>query len=84
MNLDELRKAIDAVDTEMMELFKKRMELSYMVGEYKKENNLPVLDSTREKEILKSRKNQLDDQSLWPYYEVFIKEIMKLSKEYQK
>jgi monofunctional chorismate mutase len=84
MNLDELRKAIDEIDLEMMELFKKRMELSYMVGEYKKENHLPILDLAREKEILKTRKNQLDDQSLWPYYEAFIKEMMKLSKEYQK
>lgn len=84
MNLDELRKAIDAVDLKMMELFKERMELSFMVGEFKKNNQLPVLDIAREKEILEHRRKQLDDQSLWPYYETFIKEIMKLSKEYQK
>ncbi|MBU1143794.1 MAG: chorismate mutase [Firmicutes bacterium] len=84
MNLEELRKVIDAVDHEMMELFKKRMELSYMVGEYKKKNQLQILDQSREKEVLESRRNELDDESLWPYYEAFIKEIMKLSKEYQK
>ncbi len=84
MNLEELRKAIDAVDHDMMELFKKRMELSFMVGEYKKTNQLQILDQSREKEILKNRRIELDDESLWPYYEAFIKEIMKLSKEYQK
>ncbi|MDO9628532.1 MAG: chorismate mutase [Acholeplasmataceae bacterium] len=84
MNLEELRKAIDAVDHDMMELFKKRMELSYMVGEYKKLNHLQILDSSREKELLKNRREELGDDSLWPYYEAFIKEIMKLSKEYQK
>ncbi len=84
MNLEELRKAIDAVDQEMMELFKKRMELSYMIGEYKKNNHLQILDQHREDEMLTNRRNALDDESLWSYYEAFIKEMMKLSKEYQK
>lgn len=84
MNLDELRKQIDQIDKEMMNLFKKRMDVSLLIGELKKNNHLPVLDSKREQEILLQKRNELNDEKLWPFYESLIKEIMRLSKEYQK
>lgn len=84
MNLDELRKQIDEIDQKMMNLFKDRMLVSKMIGEFKKTNNLPVLDQNREQEILNQRRVELNDDHLWPLYQSFIKEIMKLSKEYQK
>jgi monofunctional chorismate mutase len=83
MNLDELRIEIDQIDFAMQELFKKRMALSKAIGQYKKEHHLPVLDSKRELEILNKRRASFDDEALWPYYESFMKEIMRLSKEIQ-
>jgi monofunctional chorismate mutase len=80
MNLEELRKQIDKIDLEMMELFKKRMQVSFLIGEYKKAHKLPVLDSNREQELLENRKKALHDDRLWPLYEDFIKEVMRLSK----
>ena len=47
--LDEAREIINAVDAEMIELFKKRMAASKMVAEYKKDVNMPILDEAREK-----------------------------------
>lgn len=84
MNLDELRKQIDEIDQKMINLFKDRMHVSQMIGEFKKINKLPVFDQNREQEILNKRRVELNDDQLWPFYESFIKEIMKLSKEYQK
>ncbi|MBU1094141.1 MAG: chorismate mutase [Firmicutes bacterium] len=84
MSLDELRIQIDEIDQKMMRLFKDRMTVSQMIGDYKKINHLPVLDQNREKELLNKRKEQLNDDQLWPLYESFIKEVMKLSKAYQK
>lgn len=84
MNLEELRKQIDEIDQKMMSLFKDRMLVSQKIGEFKKTNKLPILDMNREQDILNQRKAELDNDYLWPFYESFIKEIMKLSKEYQK
>ena len=50
--LEEARSIINDVDKEMILLFKKRMNASKMVAEYKKENNLNVLDSSRESFII--------------------------------
>lgn len=53
-NLSEIRAEIDKIDNELIELFKKRMDCAKMVGLYKKENNIPVLNQGRENEILDS------------------------------
>lgn len=51
-DLGEIRIEIDKIDTELIELFKKRMDCAKAVGIYKKENNIPVLNENRENEIL--------------------------------
>ncbi|MCI2113373.1 MAG: chorismate mutase [Ruminococcus sp.] len=51
-DLGEIRTEIDKIDTELIELFKKRMDCAKAVGLYKKENNIPVLNQNRENEIL--------------------------------
>ena len=45
--LDALRAQIDDIDAQMIALFEKRMDVTRQVGEYKKENDLPVLDRKR-------------------------------------
>ena len=52
MEIDEIRKRINTINDEMLNLFMERMKLSEAVAEYKKEHNLPILDKTREREIL--------------------------------
>ena len=52
--LEELRNEIDKVDDELRALFEKRMDISGEIAEYKKANNLPVLDSAREEEKLRA------------------------------
>ena len=53
MDLSELRTEIDAIDSELVRLFGKRMEIAAQVADYKKENNLPIYVPAREREILK-------------------------------
>ncbi len=83
MNLDELRAQIDQIDLLMQELFKKRMAVSKQIGVLKKELHLPVFDPKRELELLEKRRASFHDEALWPYYESFLKEIIRLSKEIQ-
>ena len=55
MNLDEIRVDIDKIDRDIVELIKKRMNLSLSVAEYKINNGKKVFDAEREKAILKEK-----------------------------
>ena len=52
MKLEEIRKDIDKVDSQIADLFKERMALSLDIAKAKQEGNLPVVNASREKEIL--------------------------------
>ncbi len=57
-NLTELRKQIDELDEQLLELLSKRMRVSREIGQYKKEHNMPVLQTVRYDEILNKRVSQ--------------------------
>ena len=52
MDLTELRKEIDEIDSQLIPLLIKRMKVAENVAKYKTENNIPVLNAAREQEIL--------------------------------
>lgn len=52
IDLNLIRERINEIDEQMVALFKERMETVSKVAEYKREKNLPILDSSREKSIL--------------------------------
>ena len=81
--LDEARKIINEVDSQMAELFVKRMQAAEMVLEYKKEFGLPILDAKREAEVVERNISLIEDEVLKKYYETFIKNLMSLSRAYQ-
>ena len=54
-NLSELRRQIDGIDDNLLELFAKRMRISREIGVYKKEHNMPILQTPRYVEILEGR-----------------------------
>jgi chorismate mutase len=51
MKLDDLRKEIDALNRELVELLVKRTEVARKIARIKKEAQLPILDADREKKI---------------------------------
>ena len=51
-DLKEIRKDIDKIDNQLIELFKQRMDCARDVGIYKQANNIPVFNEGRENEIL--------------------------------
>ncbi len=53
--ITQLRKQIDELDNQMMELLSKRMRVCREIGQYKKEHNMTVLQSARYSEILAKR-----------------------------
>ena len=52
MELNELRQQINDIDRQLAQLFAKRMDTTLAVARYKKDHNLPVLDRSRERQVL--------------------------------
>ena len=51
-DLKKIRTEINEIDEKIKELFVKRMEEVKKVADFKKENNLPIFDADREKDII--------------------------------
>lgn len=83
MEIQELRREINEIDDRLVELFLKRMGVSLEVAKYKQENHMPVLDRTRERELLARVAAKSDDKDLQLYTRLLYSSIMGLSRSYQ-
>ncbi len=63
-NLSMLRRQIDELDNNLLELLAKRMRVSKEIGQYKKEHNMPILQEQRSDEILKNRISQAEQMCM--------------------
>ena len=81
---NELRKEIDQIDRQLVQLFEKRMKVSTEIAEYKLANNLPVLDAQREKMVINKDISYLNDRTLDTYISDFSKHLMELSRRRQQ
>lgn len=71
--LDKLRKSIDKIDYRFLDLLANRMDLVRDIGDYKKENNIAILQIERWAEIYRSRLAKSGELEV---AEEFIKEII--------
>ncbi len=83
MSLDEYRKEIDAIDRQIIELFRQRMGVTAQVGQYKAAHHLPVLDQERERQVLQN-KGELAGEALRPAAITLYETIMALSRRQQR
>lgn len=81
--LEEARKIINEVDSQMADLFLKRMRAAEMVSDYKKEVGLPILDREREEAVIEKNTALIDDKVIKGYYIDFIRNVMSVSRAYQ-
>ena len=82
MKLEEIRKDIDKVDSQIADLFKERMALSLDIAKAKQEGNLPVVNASREKEILHRISNEVGEP-LDGYARILFNTLFDLSRSYQ-
>ena len=82
MDLQELRKEIDSIDKEMVQLFLRRMEVSAQVADYKKAHDLPIFVPAREREKLRDVA-ELAGPDMANYTKVLYSMIFELSRSYQ-
>ena len=73
--LDKYRKQIDEINSEIIRLLGKRMDLVKMIGKFKKQNGVKILDEKREKEIFKRLREEAKKEKL---NEDFINKLFKL------
>ncbi|MDR3266748.1 MAG: bifunctional 3-deoxy-7-phosphoheptulonate synthase/chorismate mutase type II [Tannerella sp.] len=77
-NIAELRRQIDGIDEGLLELLAKRMRISHEIGIYKKEHNMPILQTPRFDEILDNRSKAGITMDLNPE---FVKKILSAIHE---
>jgi chorismate synthase len=83
-NLADYREAINKIDEDLIIALKRRMEISKLIGNYKKEHSLTIMNKKREIELLNSLKLKAEEleisedliESIW-------KLILKDSKKQQ-
>lgn len=83
MDIKDLRNEIDRIDGELTKLFRERMETAAEIAKYKKENNIPVFNKEREREVLNSVTAGMPDE-LQGHTKTLYETIFNLSRSYQK
>ena len=83
MDLNDLRGQIDALDQQLLALFEQRMEIAARIGQYKKSQNLPVLNAAREQQII-AKIHAAAQPELADYAADFFTSLFKISRAYQE
>lgn len=81
--LENLRNEIDNIDKQLTELFEKRMETVLKVARYKKQNNIPILNKSREEEVIEKNIKHLKNKGFKKEEAEFLKNVMAISRKAQ-
>ena len=81
--LEKCRVEIDEIDRKIIELYEKRMNIVKRVTQYKIENSMPVLDSSRESKMLEKNLNLINELEIKKYYPSVLNGCLKASKDMQ-
>ena len=84
MGLKDYREKIERIDKEMASLFEERMRVAADIAAYKKENDMPIEDKVREREVFAEGLDNISNEDIKPYYGRLIKNIIELSKSFQR
>ncbi len=82
--LDKQRQIIDRVDSQLAQAFNERFAAVKVILNYKLENNLPIYNPQREKEMIERELELIEDVQLKKYYRAFLENLLSLSKQYQE
>ncbi|MBR3836185.1 MAG: chorismate mutase [Clostridia bacterium] len=83
MNINDLRKEIDSIDNELVELFEKRMRTASAIADYKRKNGLPISDKGREREVINTVTSKVSPE-FSGYTKVLYQTIFDVSCSYQR
>lgn len=83
-HIDDLRKGIDAIDDQLVELLEKRMEIVLQVAEYKKHNSVNVKDRSREEKIVNRIMAQVKNEDFKDSMAELMDAIFRSSRKMQR
>lgn len=83
MNLDCIREQINTIDSQLVELLEKRMELVDQVTAYKRATGKPVLDTSRENAVLERVGKLVQKDDYRSTIQATFSDIMTQSRAYQ-
>ena len=84
MMLEEQRQKIDSIDRQIVALFEERTTVVEEVAKIKLDNDIPILDSGREEQVILKVQSYLKDASLKDELAELYTELMCISREHQK
>lgn len=84
MDIQSARQQIDQIDSQLVELYERRMKVAGEIGREKLQLNLPIDDIDRENKLIAAREAQLKDETLRPGLERVLHELIRVSKSYQR
>ena len=82
--LEEQRQKIDQIDRQIVALFEERTNVVEEVAKIKLDNDIPILDSGREEQVILKVQLYLKDESLKDELAELYTELMRISREHQK
>ena len=82
--LEQYRQEIDRIDGELVKLFLERMAVTGKVGEYKQRQGIPVLDASREKQVIAAKTALTDDPARKADLAALYESIMAISRRQQR
>lgn len=81
--MKELRDKIDKIDREITSLFEQRMDVVKEVIDYKIKHKLPILNSSREEQVIEKNTAYLKNAEYAPYLREFYTDLMTVSRKMQ-
>ena len=84
MMLEEQRQKIDQIDRQIVALFEERTNVVEEVAKIKLDNDIPILDSGREGQVILKVQSYLKDESLKDELAELYTKLMRISREHQK
>ena len=81
--LETLRQEIDSIDAQIFDLFEQRIAVAKQIGAYKKEQDLTVLDPSREDDKREQVKASVSNE-LEPYALELLEVLMNAAKAVQE
>lgn len=82
-DIEDLRNQIDKIDADLLSLFENRMEVVLKIAEYKKMNNIEILNGAREEAVIKKNLGLVKNVNLHLEVEEFFKSVMAISRDLQ-
>ena len=82
LTLADLRLQIDAADDKVLAALAERMEVAERIGQLKKKEGKPILDTSREEQKLESIYEKTDERTK-PYIKDIYKKLFEASRDLQ-